>query len=434
MDVAAERDPCRLVQLADGAAPADICRILDRLLALPAPGRDVLKAVRKPVRRLAERHEDRGVNAKASEVRAYWAAHDDGAGDDGDVDLACTPRRSRPAAPAETPATAPREAPPRRDDDAAAGRSHDAGKSYDEKKEEKKDRIMAMMDAALASTARVARGAWPDLALCVKPEWLEKILRGVKTVELRGTISKKGGTRFGLICSGTGLVWGECTFVECRGPLTKDELLELQPRHHVHARDDGEPDTADELRARVKYRNCYAWVIKDAVVYETGIAYEHPRGAIGWIDLTKSVADHPRFRARSPPPPKPDGPPQLSPPKKERPPGAEMSPPKKPKPGGSSHKGAPRRRRCNACDGCTAPNCGECGNCKNMVQFGGTGARKAACANRRCVAIDPARGAGAPPRAEPEAPVPPEDDAPEAPVSPGDDAPPPPPLSRRVWI
>ena len=289
-----------------------------------------------------------------------------------------------------------------------------------------------MMDAALASTARVARGAWPDLALCVKPEWLEKILRGVKTVELRGTISKKGGTRFGLICSGTGLVWGECTFVECRGPLTKDELLELQPRHHVHARDDGEPDTADELRARVKYRNCYAWVIKDAVVYETGIAYEHPRGAIGWIDLTKSVADHPRFRARSPPPPKPDGPPQLSPPKKERPPGAEMSPPKKPKPSGSSHKGAPRRRRCNACDGCTAPNCGECSNCKNMVQFGGTGARKAACANRRCVAIDPARGGGAPPRGEPEAPG---DDAPEVSVPPpGHDAPPPPPLSRREWI
>ena len=123
----------------------------------------------------------------------------------------------------------------------------------------------------------------------------------MKTVELRGTISKKGGTRFGLICSGTGLVWGECTFVECRGPLTKDELLELQPRHHVHARDDGEPDTADELRARVKYRNCYAWVIKDAVVYETGFAYVHPRGAIGWVDLTKSVAEHPRFRQRSPP-------------------------------------------------------------------------------------------------------------------------------------
>ncbi|KAH8056138.1 ASCH domain containing protein [Aureococcus anophagefferens] len=143
------------------------------------------------------------------------------------------------------------------------------------------------------------QGAWPDVALCVKPEWLEKILRE-KTVDLRGTISKKAGTRFGLICSGTSTVWGECT-VECRGPLTKDELLALQPRHLVHARDDGEPDTADELRARVKYRNCYAWVIKDAVVYETGFAYVHPRGAIGWVDLTKSVAEHPRFRQRSPP-------------------------------------------------------------------------------------------------------------------------------------
>jgi hypothetical protein len=135
------------------------------------------------------------------------------------------------------------------------------------------------MDAALASTARVARGAWPDVALCVKPEWLEKILRGVKTVELRGTVLKKEvGTRLGLICCGTSRVYGECTFVECQGPLTDDELLELQPRHRVRARDDGEPDTADALRARVKYEDCYAWFVKDAVVYETPLAYEHLAG------------------------------------------------------------------------------------------------------------------------------------------------------------
>ncbi|KAH8056448.1 hypothetical protein JL722_7282 [Aureococcus anophagefferens] len=147
------------------------------------------------------------------------------------------------------------------DDEAAAFDDEDGGGDS-----AKKDQIVAMMDAALASTARVARGAWPDVALCVKPEWLEKILRGEKTVDLRGTISKKAGTRFGLICSGTST-----------------------------------RDTADELRARVKYRNCYAWFVKDAVVYETGFAYVHPRGAIGWVDLTKSVAEHPRFRQRSPP-------------------------------------------------------------------------------------------------------------------------------------
>ncbi|KAH8063334.1 hypothetical protein JL722_2502 [Aureococcus anophagefferens] len=95
----------------------------------------------------------------------------------------------------------------------------------------KKAEVVAQMDAALASTARVEPGDRPEFGLPIKAEWLEKILRGEKTVELRG----KGTAK-------------------------------------VHA-----------------------WVFEDVIVYETFIPYEHPRGAVGWIDLTKAIVERPQI-------------------------------------------------------------------------------------------------------------------------------------------
>ena len=48
---------------------------------------------------------------------------------------------------------------------------------------------MEFMDRALADVSRIpmSNEACPDIALCVKPEWLEKILRSVKSLELRAT-------------------------------------------------------------------------------------------------------------------------------------------------------------------------------------------------------------------------------------------------------
>ena len=200
-----------------------------------------------------------------------------------------------------------------------------------------------------------------------------------RPLELRGTKSNKDGDRMGLICSGTGLVWGECTFDHCQGPLNAAELLDLQPKHHVHANDD-RPDTAHELRARIKYKTCYGWHLKDVKLYETGVPYEHPRGAIGWIDLTKSVAGHgnaqraaaapQRQPARSPPHPR------------ER---AQVSPPKKPR---ITHVGKstsrPKSKRCGACEGCQAPECGTCRCCLNKTKFGGTGTLKKPCEAKIC--------------------------------------------------
>lgn len=102
--------------------------------------------------------------------------------------------------------------------------------------------LREQMESALDGVARrgsMASSATPDSALCVKPEWLVKILRREKTVELRSRRSNKAGKRVGLICCKTGLVYGECYFVSCEGPVDDGRLLALQPFHCVRARTDG---------------------------------------------------------------------------------------------------------------------------------------------------------------------------------------------------
>ncbi|KAH8067027.1 hypothetical protein JL720_12537 [Aureococcus anophagefferens] len=94
----------------------------------------------------------------------------------------------------------------------------------------KKAEVVAQMDAALASTARVEPGDRPNLGCPSRPSGSKDPARE-KTVELRG----KGTAK-------------------------------------VHA-----------------------WVFEDVIVYETFIPYEHPRGAVGWIDLTKAVVERPQI-------------------------------------------------------------------------------------------------------------------------------------------
>ena len=53
--------------------------------------------------------------------------------------------------------------------------------------------------------------------------------------------------------------------------------------------------------------------------------------------------------------------------------------------GKSTHR---RTQRCKTCDGCLAEDCGTCRFCLNMPKFGGSGAMKKPCLQRRCLAID----------------------------------------------
>ena len=53
----------------------------------------------------------------------------------------------------------------------------------------------------------------------IRPHWIDLILKGTKTWEIRGSRTTARGT-IGLIPSGSGTIVGVCEVVDCLGPLS----------------------------------------------------------------------------------------------------------------------------------------------------------------------------------------------------------------------
>ncbi len=108
-------------------------------------------------------------------------------------------------------------------------------------------------------------------ALIIKKQWLDLILEGKKTWELRGSKTKKRET-ISLIESGSGEIKGSCKIVDCLGPLTKEQFSNNTNKHRS---------------LQPSYKKTYAWVLSEPKRFEKGIKYNHPQGAIIWVKLDK---------------------------------------------------------------------------------------------------------------------------------------------------
>jgi len=116
--------------------------------------------------------------------------------------------------------------------------------------------------------------------LMIRSPWIEKILEGEKTWEVRGSNTKTRGT-IALIRSGSGLVVGTCKLVDVVGPLSPSEFKRNTPRHHVKVRNRGN---------HLPYKKTYAWVLSDAISLKKPRPYKHPRGAAIWVKLSPGVS------------------------------------------------------------------------------------------------------------------------------------------------
>lgn len=112
-------------------------------------------------------------------------------------------------------------------------------------------------------------------ALIVKKEWLDLILSGKKTIEIRGSNSRIRG-EIGLIESKSGLIVGSCCIVD--SILVDDNNLDYVLKHSCI-------DSVESLKNF--YSKQYAWKLESAKRFEQPIKYNHPKGAIIWIDLSK---------------------------------------------------------------------------------------------------------------------------------------------------
>ncbi|SDO71204.1 ASCH domain-containing protein [Halobacillus sp. SY10] len=113
--------------------------------------------------------------------------------------------------------------------------------------------------------------------LLVKEPWIDLILSGEKTWEIRGTNTKHRGTT-GLIKSGTGHVFGTVEIVDSQ-PLTKAEYERSTSLHGI----------PEENCQQLPYKRTYAWVLRNPFFYEEPIPYTHPLGAVIWVDLDKAM-------------------------------------------------------------------------------------------------------------------------------------------------
>ena len=124
-----------------------------------------------------------------------------------------------------------------------------------------------MADAA-PSDGRPRAG---DPILVVRQPWIDWLLDGTKTMELRGTACRKPvGTRVYLSRSGTGCVHGSVTFRGYVGPLTRHELEALVHEHRVL-------DVGS-----ITYACTYAWIFDEASALDAPIPYAVSRGSVVW--------------------------------------------------------------------------------------------------------------------------------------------------------
>ena len=110
--------------------------------------------------------------------------------------------------------------------------------------------------------------------LIVRTPWVDYLLDGTKTWEIRGSATSIRG-RIALIRGGSGLVVGAIDLVECL-PLTRDEYLQGEACHRIPA----------EQVDVVRYKTMYAWVMCNPKTLKEPIPYRHPRGAIIWVNLS----------------------------------------------------------------------------------------------------------------------------------------------------
>jgi hypothetical protein len=106
--------------------------------------------------------------------------------------------------------------------------------------------------------------------LIVKKEWLDKILAGEKTIEVRGSdCPKHTGKIIALIEAKSGLIMGTA-YLSTSCIVQKDYFHYFYNQHLVK-------------KDMVKYKNIWLWGLKHAVKFSKPVPYIHPPGAQMWV-------------------------------------------------------------------------------------------------------------------------------------------------------
>lgn len=124
-------------------------------------------------------------------------------------------------------------------------------------------------------------GSLPSKGLVIRHPWIDLILSGRKTWEMRSKPTSIRG-EIALIRAGSGLVCGVATLVDCLPPLSLEELRATTSFHAI-------PDS--ELEEAYKGGWNTPWVLQDVNRLDPPVPYEHPPGAVVWVNLSDGGRD-----------------------------------------------------------------------------------------------------------------------------------------------
>jgi hypothetical protein len=114
-------------------------------------------------------------------------------------------------------------------------------------------------------------------ALLIKGLWIDLILVRRKTWEIRGSSTSVRG-HIALVQSGSGLIVGVCELVDVIGPLSQKDFRDNSSRHRV-------PRSGWRY-----YDRPHAWVLRGARRLGEPVPYQHPPGAVIWVNLSSRLA------------------------------------------------------------------------------------------------------------------------------------------------
>jgi len=121
----------------------------------------------------------------------------------------------------------------------------------------------------------------PTKGLVIKSPYIEKILSGSKTWEMRSTLTKIRGP-IALIKQGSGQIIGVANLVDTKGPLSQQDKLNAMDKHQI---------SIDRLQSGETDKWDSAWVMENAQLLISPINYQHPNGAVIWVNLEPQVQE-----------------------------------------------------------------------------------------------------------------------------------------------
>lgn len=112
-------------------------------------------------------------------------------------------------------------------------------------------------------------------ALIIRSPWIDLILAGKKTWEMRSRATNIRG-RIALIKAGSGMVYGTAELLDCLPALDSGQMR-INQNHH------GIPESA--MASALANNWTTPWVLRDIRLLKAPVPYKHPSGAVTWVDL-----------------------------------------------------------------------------------------------------------------------------------------------------